>query len=167
MRRANQAVSPRRGRAFTLVEILIVVIILGILASIVVATYHDVTTQATMTNLKENLSKIRAHIQVYRNQHAGYPDGAHFGDQLTRCTDFHGDVATVRDATHIYGPYIEQMPVNPVTKSRAVRAAGSASERFAAPEADGGWWYNAYTGEFYADLADSHVDDSGTPYNRY
>jgi len=156
---------PKSG--FTLVEILIVVLILGILAAIVLPQYHDVTTQAQRANLRENLSKIRVHIQVYRNQHAGYPDGSKLGDQMTRSTDFRGDVSAVRDATHFYGPYLEQMPTNPVTNSAAVRVATGAAERFSAPAADGGWWYNQVTGEFYADLRDSHVDDLGARFNQY
>ena len=173
---AGQAdVPPRRrgtGRrslrpAFTLVEILIVVILLAIISSIVVPQYWDVTIQAATSNLKENLSKIRAHIQVYRNQHAGYPHGDRLAGQMTKCTDFQGNVVAARDDTHIYGPYIEQMPANPISNLRTVRHTSSAAERFSPPGVDGGWWYNEVTGEFYADLTSDHVDESGEPFNHY
>jgi prepilin-type N-terminal cleavage/methylation domain-containing protein len=158
--------SPARC-GFTLAEILIVVIILGILAAIVLPQYKDVQRQACATNLAENLSKIRAHIQVYRNQHAGYPPGADFADQLTKATDFHGDVSATRDATHHYGPYIEQMPANPVTGSRAIRVATTAAEMFTVPAADAGWWYNEVRGEFRADLTDAEEDTEGRAFNQY
>ncbi len=161
--------SRRSGRrpAFTLVEILIVVILLAIISSIVVPQYWDMTKQAATTNLKENLSKIRGHIQVYRNQHARYPDGATFAGQMTQSTNFQGDVAAARDETHIYGPYIEQMPANPVSNLRLIRHTSDPAARFSAPSSDGGWWYNEITGEFYADLTDERVDENGERYNRF
>lgn len=157
----------RTRPAFTLVEILIVVIILGILAAIVVPRLSDVTTISRETNLKENLSKIRANIQVYRNEHAAFPSPSSFGQQLTKPTDYSGEVAVTRDTTHRFGPYLEQMPANPVTGQVTVRAASGVSERFPPGDIDGGWWFNEITGEFYADLKGSHVDGAGNPYSRY
>jgi hypothetical protein len=45
--------------------------------------------------------------------------------------------------------------------------ATGAAERFSPGPADGGWWYNEVTGEFYADVGDDHVDGSGARYNEY
>ena len=157
----------RLRQGFTLVEILIVVIILSVLALIVVANIADIPSVARETNLKENLSKIRAHIEVYRNQHAGYPDADKFVEQMIKPTDFNGDVAEARDAKHIYGPYIEQMPANPMTNRRTLRTSDEADVMFPPGDADGGWWYNAANGRFYADLRDDQTDDDGLPYNRY
>ena len=157
----------RARAAVTLVEILIVVIILGILAAIVVPQLSDVTTISRETNLKENLSKIRVHIQVYRNEHGGFPSAADFGRQLTKPTNFAGEVADARDTNHRFGPYLEQMPANPITNVATVRAAASAAQHFPPGDIDGGWFYNETTGAFYADLNDAHVDRSESPYNRY
>jgi prepilin-type N-terminal cleavage/methylation domain-containing protein len=157
----------RPVRGFTLVEILIVVIILSILAAIIVPQFTDVTTTSRETNLKENLSKIRAHIQVYRAQHAGWPQGVLLADQLTKYTSFHGEVSDTRTATHRFGPYIEQMPANPIGNNRTVRTSANPAEYFPPGDSDGGWWYNNATGRFYADLTDSHVDVQGEMYNRY
>jgi len=153
--------------AFTLVEILIVVIILGILAGIAIPQIAGMTRSARETNLKENLSKIRAQIQVYRNQHDAFPDSDQFADQMTRYTDFQGEVAEVEDDDHRYGPYLEQMPPNPVTGDAAVRTADQADQHHPPGDADAGWWYNEVTGEFYADLTDQHVDQDGNRYNRF
>jgi len=157
----------RTAKAFTLVEILIVVIILGILAGISIPKITGVTNVSRETNLKENLWKIRAQIQVYRNQHDGFPDGDAFADQMTGYTNFQGEVADTQDEDHRYGPYLEQMPPNPVTRDASIRTSSDPSQRRPPGDADGGWWYNEVTGEFYADLTDQHVDEQGNPYNRF
>lgn len=153
--------------AFTLVEILIVVLLLGILAAIAIPNITNFPRVARESNLKENISKIRAHIQVYRNQHAAFPEAGFFGDQLTKYTNFSGDVSDVRTVEHRFGPYIEQMPPNPVTRLATIRPAGGPDEHLPPGDADGGWWYNEVTGQFHADLADSYVDDEGEQYNHY
>jgi len=156
---------PRRG--FTLVEILIVVVLLGILAAIVIPNLNGLPRMARETNLKENLSKIRVHIQVYRNEHGDFPTADKLGEQLTKCTNFAGDVADARSDDYHYGPYIEQMPPNPISGAATVRAASGPEESGPSGDADGGWWYNETTGQFYADLRSEHVDDTGAPYNQY
>jgi len=153
--------------AFTLVEVLIVVIILAILASIVIPQVTDATTVSRESNLKENLSKIRAQLQVYRNQHNAFPTAADFSDQMTLYTNAAGQTSGVRTGEFRFGPYLEQMPANPISNLRAVRAAAAPDDRFPPGDADGGWWYNEITAAFFADLRDHHADHDGNQYNRY
>jgi prepilin-type N-terminal cleavage/methylation domain-containing protein len=152
------------GKGFSLIEILIVVVILAIIGAIVLAQYSGVMAQANQSTIRENLAKIRAQIQIYRNQHSGYPSATDFAAQMTQYTDISGNAVATRDGSHPYGPYMERMPVNPVTNYATVRGV---SGSFSAPASNAGWWYSEETGEFRADLIDSLVDDHGTPYNRY
>lgn len=62
---------PNRCSGFTLVEILIVVVILGILASIVVPQFVSATTEATKTHIQRNLQEISNQIEMYKGSHAG------------------------------------------------------------------------------------------------
>lgn len=61
-------------RAFTLVEILIVVVILGILGSVVVPQFASATSQAKQVATLEHLGRLRRALAVYyvRNN-ASYP----------------------------------------------------------------------------------------------
>ncbi|MCW5766154.1 MAG: prepilin-type N-terminal cleavage/methylation domain-containing protein [Phycisphaeraceae bacterium] len=60
-----------RPSAFTLVEILIVVVILGILAAIVVPQFTRATEEAAWKTTYSDLQKIRLHVEVYRTRNSG------------------------------------------------------------------------------------------------
>src|SRR5215210_5394014 len=94
----------RLGRAgFTLIEILIVVVILGILAAIVFPELTSASRQAREGVLKDDLRFMREQILRYRIQHddvsPGYPAGdptgtpgeAEFVGQMTGHTDLRGN----------------------------------------------------------------------------
>jgi general secretion pathway protein G len=153
-------------KGFTLVEILIVVIILGILAAIVIPQFTQASTQAKESNLKTNLQTIRSQLLLYKMQHdaEAYP-GAEFVAQMTTYTNSAGTAQAAADATHNLGPYLQSIPTNPASNVNTVRIVTGASTAFAAPSSDGGWWFNSTTGEFRADLKDSWAQADGTKYN--
>ncbi len=55
-------------RAFTLIEILIVVVILGVLAAIVIPQFTDASNDAMTANLHSQLQTVRSQIEVYNVQ---------------------------------------------------------------------------------------------------
>ena len=59
----------RKAKAFTLVEILIVVVLLGVLAAIVVPAIGSSGTSARETSLSANLKLLRRFILVYTSHH--------------------------------------------------------------------------------------------------
>src|SRR5207247_513740 len=64
----------RRKDGFTLVEVLIVVVIMGILAAIIVPQFGKPTEDAALAATMAHLSTLRAQIDLYKNQHDGkYP----------------------------------------------------------------------------------------------
>jgi len=125
-------------KGFTLLEMLIVVILLGILAMIVIPQISVSTADAELNTLQSNLGSMRNAIELYYHQHsATYPgvkkiDGtagptaaesaASFVAQLTQYTDKVGDVEVKKDATHIYGPYLKSktLPTNPINSLATV-----------------------------------------------
>lgn len=114
---------------FTLVEILIVVIILGILAAIVIPQFTSASTEARENSLRSQLQSLRSQIELYKLQHGDQvPDLITSWAPLTGTSTFGGKT---------YGPYLQTTPANPLNNSQTVAAA---------PAAGVGFVYNATTG---------------------
>ncbi len=93
----------RIRKGFTLVEILIVVVILGILAAIVVPQFTNATQDAQAGNLKAQLKSLQNQVELFNARNNGsYPDFA---------TDAWGSTAVA--ASMIGGNYIKTAPQNP------------------------------------------------------
>lgn len=61
----------RRRGGFTLIEILIVVVILGILAAIVIPQFTDAAQDANVSSARSQLQSMRSQIELYRVQNNG------------------------------------------------------------------------------------------------
>lgn len=93
----------RNRKGFTLVEILIVVVILGILAAIVVPQFTNATQDAQAGNLKAQIKSLQNQIELYNARNNGaYPDFA---------TEGWGD--TTDTTSLIGGNYVKAAPSNP------------------------------------------------------
>src|SRR5437879_4700472 len=65
--------TPRASRGFTLIEVLIVVVILGILAGIVVVNVMDRPDQARVVAAKNDIAAIQNALKLYRLDNSVYP----------------------------------------------------------------------------------------------
>ena len=136
-----------RTTGFTLVEILIVVIILGILAAIVIPQFTEASEDARNSALVSDLQTLRSQIELYKIQHLDAlpgAGGALFLEAMTGKTDINGDVA----AAGAYGPYLQKFPTNPFLDDDSVRIDGAA----AGAETEG-WHFNTTNGQIHADDA--------------
>ncbi len=114
---------------FTLVEILIVVVILGILAAIVIPQFSEASTEARTNSLCADLQTIRSQIQLYKIQHSdtlpGTVTGVDFEASMTGYTDFDGEVWVATSTGTKYGRYLQSIPENPFTGGYGVNGAHS------------------------------------------
>src|SRR5678816_1074958 len=79
---ANRARRYPGGRpGFTMIEMLIVVVILGILATIVIPQFSNASMNAKENTLKDELRYLRTQIVVYKAQHHDVPPGYQNGDR--------------------------------------------------------------------------------------
>ena len=63
----------RAARGFTLIEILIVVVILGILAAVIIPQFTNAADDASVSSARTQLQTMRSQIELYRSQQGSYP----------------------------------------------------------------------------------------------
>jgi type II secretion system protein G len=101
----------RTWRAFTLVEVLIVVAVLGILAAVIVPEYRDHTQRAKESSAKESLQMLRTAIGRYATDH-GLPPGYPLNDPSSDPVP----IAVWRQLTptpNYPDSYLSKLPTNP------------------------------------------------------
>jgi general secretion pathway protein G len=141
----------RTHKGFTLVEILIVVVILGILAAIVIPQFTNASESAKAGSMVSQLQTIRSQLELAQFNHGGiYPDLSGGWTYMTTATDPFSTTAGAYTASDNdgdeVGPYLQQAPVNPFMRSSTVGAAA----------ADGvGWVYSQSTGQITAVIPES------------
>jgi len=118
------AIRRNRKGGFTLVEILIVVIILGILAAIVIPQFTSASQDARKNSLTSQLQTLRSQIELYKLQHLDALPSKLVGaapdwTQFTNKTDKDGNVGT--GTANVFGPYLQADPTNPLNGAKAVK----------------------------------------------
>ena len=115
----------KHNSGFTLVEILIVVVILGILSAIVIPQFTNASEMAKASAVTTQLQTIRSQMELYRVQHEGiYPTAAQLWGNMTGKTDADG---TPNSSSGKFGPYLQKAPTNSFNNKSTVnetKAAG-------------------------------------------
>lgn len=93
--------SSRKG--FTIVELLIVIVVIGILATIVIVAFNGIQTRARDTSKESSVRGLMKGIELYNAENGNYPSAG--------CADNSG--CTVTGLTSVLVPtYIAAMPNN-------------------------------------------------------
>jgi len=158
---------------FTLVEILIVVVILGILAAIVIPQFTSASTEAKESALVSDLQAMRSQIELYKIHHndnlPGEDSSGNFLTAMTTNTDQDG-VAGGR-----FGPYMRNIPNNPFSTAAAGENSVATGIAIKSPTAVGdnasAWWFvteGADAGTFQANDDKTNVlEDPPVPHTAY
>ncbi|MBX4197416.1 prepilin-type N-terminal cleavage/methylation domain-containing protein [Candidatus Saccharibacteria bacterium] len=88
----------KTNRGFTIVELLIVIVIIGILAALVVTTYSGIQKKARDTERKTDVNALHGQVEAYQAQNGKYPSLAQMNDSTFRGNNLKGlDAAALKD----------------------------------------------------------------------
>jgi general secretion pathway protein G len=151
--------SRRRGPlsepGFTLVELLVVMVILGILAAVAAPKLLSTSKNATDSGLKQTLGVVRNAIEMYAADNSGAFPGAD-GTQTTFTTNL--------------APYLRTGAPFPSSlvgaKNNSIRIQTSGQALTADSNPATGWAYDNVSGQFIANSS-SISSDGVTPYSSF
>src|SRR6201993_494731 len=75
---------------FTIVELLIVIVVIGILAGLVIVTYNGVQQKARDTERTTDIKALQGQLEAYQAQNGKYPTLANVNDATWRSTNMKG-----------------------------------------------------------------------------
>lgn len=90
----------RRKRGFTLVELMLVIVILGILAAAAVNTFTGVSEDARITRAKTDIQTIQTAVRMFELEMGSFPTDDEGIDELTNQTEDHK-------------AYLDKLPLDP------------------------------------------------------
>lgn len=134
--------------AFSLVEVLIVIVLMAILASIVTPRFFDSLQDADLSVALNNLQNMRLIIERYRGSHHGISPSATLVELINRTND-EGEIGTT--AEHRYGPYVTNLPANPLNGQDSIRVITTNQPTAADATGKYGWLYHPPTGHIFLD----------------
>lgn len=98
---------PGRSGGFTLIEILVVVVILGILAAIVVPRVMERPAEARITRVKQDLQGVMTALNLYKLDNFRYPSSEQGMPALV------SKPSGQPEAPNWKGPYLDRLPKDP------------------------------------------------------
>lgn len=112
------SVLPARPRGFTIVELLIVIVIIGILAAITTVAYDGIQSRARNTRRVSDVSLITKALELYYIDNGQYPSSVNPGgpgscatynqdDARSGCTNWDVLIEKLK-------PYVSTLPIDPI-----------------------------------------------------
>lgn len=69
----NYTIRKKASSGFTIVELIIVVVVIGILAAITIVSYNGIQQRARDVSLRNEMTRLRDHVEIYHSRHGNYP----------------------------------------------------------------------------------------------
>lgn len=140
MKTTSSVQGPSRRSAFTLIELVIVVLVLGIIAAIAAPKMFDTATNAREAASRQSLTVVRGAVELYRAQTGAYPSAASITTDLR---------------PYLQGPF--PAPQVGANAGNATVVASTQNPIATAESGTDGWAYNATTGEVRINAAAPYI----------
>lgn len=82
--------SLKKSKGFTIVELLIVIVVIGILATLVIVTFSGIQQKGRDSQRKTDINALQSHIEAYYAQTGTYPTAAMLNTAAFRTANMKG-----------------------------------------------------------------------------
>ena len=106
MTRLTATRGPRRHRGFTLIELMVVLVIIGVLAALIVPNVLERADDARVTAARTDVNNLMQALKLYRLDNQRYPSGEQGLQALVARP-------TAGPAPANWKPYLEKLPNDP------------------------------------------------------
>ncbi len=107
----------RKQSGFTIIELLIVIIVIGILATLVITTFSGIQRNARNRAREADINAIQGQVEYYYGQNDEYPTLANMNDATFRSDNLQGlDAGALSDPSN---PDVQTLVAAPVAGSYA------------------------------------------------
>ncbi|HUU84479.1 MAG TPA: prepilin-type N-terminal cleavage/methylation domain-containing protein [Phycisphaerae bacterium] len=154
-------------RAFSLIELVIVTVIIGIVAAIAAPRFSRAGKSATASYVVGSISTVRQAIELYYAEHGQYPgytpgtttpNDTWFTRQLLEYSDATGNTQASYGHPFIYGPYLRPpFPTNPFNNLDTVKVKQNPGDAVAIGGT--GWIAVLSTGDFGINTTAAHIEE--------
>lgn len=83
-------VSLKNKKGFTIVELLIVIVVIGILATLVIVTFTGIQQKGRNSQRQTDINAVDSHVEAYYAQSGNYPTLANLNDSTWRASNMKG-----------------------------------------------------------------------------
>jgi prepilin-type N-terminal cleavage/methylation domain-containing protein len=105
--------------AFTIIELLVVIVIIGILATITIVAYNGIAQKATIASLQSDLSGASSQLKLYQVDNGAYPNS------ISDCpSPLKGNLCLKASSGSTYSSYSANNSTNPQTFSLSAISGG-------------------------------------------
>lgn len=150
-------------RAFSMIELVIVVVIAGIIAAIAVPRMSGYTERARERRVVVDLGTMQKAAALFKAEHHGLAIGHNAAREAVSATILAQRLTTQSNelgwfgGTTIFGPYLRDMPTNALNDLATIRVDGAA-----AGAGTHGWRYDSALDVFQSDEAFETTLPDGT-----
>jgi general secretion pathway protein G len=145
-----------KRKGFTLIELVVVVMILGILAAVAAPKLLDTSATATDNGVRQTLAVVRDAIERYAAENGGTLPGASDQTEATFKVDIE---------PYLRGPF-PTCPVGDFSDPGGVDVIAG-TDITAGAAATKGWRYSYESGEFIINTADDSASDDSITYEEF
>jgi prepilin-type N-terminal cleavage/methylation domain-containing protein len=150
------------GKGLSLLELVVVMVIIAIMATVGLPRASRGARDTRDSALTNSVAVLRHALDLYAAEHGGsYPAAGKIEDALTLYSDASGATSRMKTTSHIYGPYLREIPPLSVGAHRGKTMISTADGL------DIGWIYNPSLGTIQPNTTDAEKDAAGKLYNSY